>query len=128
MAIAIDNSRQTALNDLLLDRERAAMRAADLESQAAQRGHVWSQQLPRPRHAPVEVYTRTWRDAYNQLDTEYQQTLTTLHRVGVENSLGNSDRVAQLVREGLGFDPQPTESEAESEPEAPSDSDAPAAP
>ena len=57
-----------------------------------------------------------------------QQALTTLHRVGVENSLGNDDRVTQLVREGLGFDPQPTESEAESEPEAPSDSNAPAAP
>ena len=131
VAVAIDNSHQAALNDLLLERERAAMRAADLECQAAQRGHVGDQQLPRPRHVPMEFYTRTWRDAYNQLDTEYQQTLTTLHRVGVENSLGNSDRVTQLVREELGFDPQPTESEAESEPEEdppaePSDLDAPA--
>ena len=128
VAVACDQSRNAALEDVLRDRELAAMRAADLESQVAQRMHVWSQQLPRPRHAPVEVYTRTWRDAYNQLDTEYQQALTTLNRVGVANSLGNGERVAQLVREELGFHPQPTESEAESEPEAPSDSDAPAAP
>ena len=130
VAVAIDNSHQAALNDLLLERERAAMRAADLECQAAQRGHVGDQQLPRPRHVPMEFYTRTWRDAYNQLDTEYQQTLT---RVGVANSLGNGELVAQLVREELGFDPQPTESDADSEPEEdppaePSDLDAPAAP
>ena len=37
VAVAVDNSRQAALNDLLLKRERAAMRAADLESRAAQR-------------------------------------------------------------------------------------------
>ena len=128
VAVAIDNSHQAALNDLLLERERAAMRAADLECQAAQRGHVGNQQLPRPRHVPTEFYTRTWRDAYNRLDTEYQQTLT---RVGVANSLGNGELVAQLVREELGFDPQPTESESESEPEEgppaePSDLDAPA--
>ena len=37
VAIAIDDSRQAALNDLLLDREHAAMRAADAESQLAER-------------------------------------------------------------------------------------------
>ena len=95
VAVAIDNSHQAALNDLLLERERAAMRAADLECHAAQRGHVGNQQLPRPRHASTEFYTTTWRDAYNRIDAEYQQTMA---RVGVANSLGDGELVAQLVR------------------------------
>ena len=99
VAVAIDNSHQAALNDLLLERERAAMRAADLECRAAQREHVGNQQLPRPRHVPMEFYTRTWRDAYNQLGTENQQTLTRMARVGVANFLGDGELVAQLVRE-----------------------------
>ena len=37
VAIAIDDSRNAALNDVLLDRERAAMRAADVETQLAER-------------------------------------------------------------------------------------------
>ena len=101
------------------------MRAADLESQVAQRMHVWSQQLPRPPRVPMQAYTRTWQVAYNQLEIDYQQAVDTLQAVGVANSLGDSERVAQLVRQELGFHQPPTESEAESEPEAPSDSDAP---
>ena len=37
MAIAIDDSRNAAMEDVLRDRERAAMRAADLETQLAER-------------------------------------------------------------------------------------------
>ncbi len=37
VAIAIDQSRQAALHDVLLDRERAAVRAADVETQLAER-------------------------------------------------------------------------------------------
>ena len=48
VAIAIDDSRNAALEDCLLDRERQAMRAADLESLLAQR--TLSRQLPPQRH------------------------------------------------------------------------------
>ncbi len=122
VAVACDQSRNAALEDVLRDRELAAMRAADLESQVAQSLHVWSQQLPRPPRVPVEAYTRTWQVAYNQLEIDYQQAVDTLQAVGVANSLGDSERVTQLVRQEL-IRP-PSESEAESEPEAPSDSDA----
>ena len=37
VAVAIDQSRQAAMEQLLLDRERAAMRAADAESRLAER-------------------------------------------------------------------------------------------
>ena len=37
VAVAIDQSRQAAMEDVLLDRERAAMRAADAETQLAER-------------------------------------------------------------------------------------------
>ena len=45
VAIAIEDSRQAALNDLLLDRERAAMRAADAETQLAERVYKEAAQL-----------------------------------------------------------------------------------
>ena len=121
VAVACDQSRNAALEDVLRDRELAAMRAADLESQVAQRLHVWSQQLPRPQQLPVQAYTRTWQEAYNQLETDYQQALDTLQEVGVANNNGDSERVAELVRQELGDDQRTSSSEAE----AASDSDAP---
>ena len=45
VAIAIEDSRQAALNELLLDRERAAMRAADAETHLAERVYQEAAQL-----------------------------------------------------------------------------------
>ena len=115
VAVACDQSRNAALEDVLRDRELAAMRAADLESQIAQRLHVWSQQLPRPQQLPVQAYTRTWQEAYNQLETDYQQALDTLQEVGVANNNGDSERVAELVRQELGDDQRTSSSEAASD-------------
>ena len=102
VAVACDQSRTAALEEVLRDRELAAMRAADLECQVAQRGHVWSQQLPRPAQLPLHAYRRTWQQAYNELDTEYQNALNALQAVGVANANGDSNRVAELVRQELG--------------------------
>ena len=49
VAIAVDHSRNAALEDCLLDRERQAMRAADLESLVAQRMFSSSWQMPYSR-------------------------------------------------------------------------------
>ena len=68
VAIAIDNSRQAALNDLLLDRERAAMRAADLECRAAQREYVGNQQLPRPVPQTIESESESEPEAPSDSD------------------------------------------------------------
>ena len=105
VAMACDQSRTAALEEVLRDRELAAMRAADLECQVAQRGHVWSQQLPRPAQLPLHAYRRTWQQAYNELDTEYQNALNALQAVGVANANGDSNRVAELVRQELGAAP-----------------------
>ena len=113
VAVAIDNSQQAALNDLLLERERAAMHAAYLESHAAQRAYVGDQQLPRPQHAPPQFYTTTWRDAYMLLETASNQSLNRMARVGVANARGDVNLVAQLVREELGDPPPPAEPESD---------------
>ena len=123
LAVACDDSRTAAMEQLLRDRELAAMRAADLECQAAQRGHVWSQQLPRPAQLPLHAYQRTWQQAYNELDAEYQNALNALQAVGVANANGDSNRVAELVRQELGEDAAPDGGESSSE--AASVSDAP---
>ena len=112
VAVACDQSRTAALEEVLRDRELAAMRAADLECQHAQRTHVWSHQLPRPAQLPLHAYLRTWQQAYNELDTEYQNALNALQAVGVANANGDSNRVAELVRQELGAAPGDTESEA----------------
>ena len=123
VAVACDQSRTAALEEVLRDRELAAMRAADLECQVAQRGHVWSQQLPRPAQLPLHAYQRTWQQAYNELDTEFQNALNALQAVGVANANGDSNRVAELVRQELGEDAAPDGGESSSE--AASVSDAP---
>ena len=59
VAIAVDQSRNAALEDSLLERERQAMRTADLESMAAQRMFTSSMQLP---HGAPD----TWRMAHTR--------------------------------------------------------------
>ena len=118
VAVACDQSRNAALEDAIRDRELAQMRVAGLESLIAQRMFPWSQQLRRPGHVPDAFYSRTWQDCYAELETEYHQMRTTLNRVGVANSRGDGERVAQLVREELGFEPRPeTPAEDAAEPE-----------
>ena len=51
VAIAIEDSRNAALNDVLLDRERAAMRAADVETQLAERMYNEASQMRAVRRA-----------------------------------------------------------------------------
>ena len=63
VAIAVDRSRNAALEDSLLERERQAMRTADLESVVAQRMFTSSMQLP---HGAPE----TWRTAHTRARNE----------------------------------------------------------
>ncbi len=123
VAVACDQSRTAALEEVLRDRELAAMRAADLECQVAQRGHVWSQQLPRPAQLPLHAYRRTWQQAYSEQDNASHAALDALQAVGVANANGDSNRVAELVRQELGEDAAHEGGESSSE--AASVSDAP---
>ena len=94
VAVAIDRSRQAAMQDLLLDRERAAMRAADAETrlaervdkEAAQLRDVWRaarQQAARVARKPAAARQRRQMSELEavDLDTRAQQVTATLEVV-----------------------------------------------
>ena len=118
LAVACENSRAAALQQVLRERELSAMRAADLESHVAQRTYVWSQLLLRPAQLPVGVFQRTWRQAYSELDAEHQSALNALQAIGVANAQGDVDRIAELVGHQFGAAPEDfTDTDAQSDDE-----------
>ena len=64
LAIAADESRDAALRELLLDRERAAMQAEDLRSYVAQRHFTTSLLVPR---APAMTWEAAFVQRHNDL-------------------------------------------------------------
>ena len=97
VAVACDQSRNAALEDVLRDRELAAMRAADLESLVAQRMFTSSLQLPAP-------YAQTWRESRRDLADNYAEIVQTLHDVRAANRRGDADRIEELINDELGSD------------------------
>ena len=97
VAVACDQSRNAALEDVLRDRELAAMRAADLESLVAQRMYTSSLQLPAP-------YAQTWRESRRDLADNYAELVQTLHDVRAANRTGDADRIEELINDELGSD------------------------
>ena len=97
VAVACDQSRNAALEDVLRDRELAAMRAADLESLVAQRMFTSSLQLPAP-------YAQTWRESRRDLADNYAELVQTLHDVRAANRTGDADRIEELINDELGSD------------------------
>ena len=84
VAIAIDDSRNAALEDCLLDRERQAMRAADLESLIAQR--AFSRPLP-PRRDLIHALHReallaAWAADSDNSDAEPVVQIAPVQRCG----------------------------------------------
>ena len=118
VAVACDQSRNAALEDVLRDRELAAMRAADLESLVAQRMYTSSLQLPAP-------YAQTWRESRRDLADNYAQLVQTLHDVRAANRRGDGDRIEELVNDQLGSEhgSQSSQSEHESSQSAAGSSD-----
>ena len=97
VAVACDQSRNAALEDVLRDTELAAMRAADLESLVAQRMFTSSLQLPAP-------YAQTWRESRRDLADNYAELVQTLHDVRAANRTGDADRIEELINDELGSD------------------------
>ena len=95
VAVACDQSRNAALEDLLRDRELQAMRAADLESLVAQRMYVNSLQLP-------TYNVQTWRESRTDLAHDYAQLVETLQQVRVANREGDGERIEELIGDELG--------------------------
>ena len=65
LAVVVDESREAAIRELLLERERLAMSVADRDSYLAQRHYVVSAQLGFPGRL------MTWQDAYHQRHDDY---------------------------------------------------------
>ena len=131
VAIAVDHARNAALEDALLQRERAAMRAEHLESLIAQRLYVRSAQLPASAQLPnPQGRPQTWQAAYNELEADYQQVLDALREVRIANYDGDGERIEELVGRELGHSSSEEAASSESdgsEPES-SDQEAPPAP
>ena len=117
VAIAVDHSRNAALEDCLLDRERQAMRAAHLESLLAQRMFTSSTQLP--HSAPV-----TWRTAHTIAHNETVQMRAVMDQAARALRRGYDERAAALLEAELAgpqsdsepHESEPADSDAESEP------------
>ena len=115
VAIAVDQSRNAALEDSLLERERQAMRTADLESMVAQRMFTSSMQLP-------VVAPMTWRSAHTRAHNETVDLLTVIDQAARALRRGHDQHAselleAELARAGMESDSsEPADSDAESEP------------
>ena len=121
VAIAVDHSRNAALEDCLLDRERQAMRAAHLESLIAQRMFTSSTQLP---HGAPPV---TWRTAHTIAHNEAVQMRAVMDQAARAARRGHDERAvalleAELARAGLESDSEPAD-ESDSEPADDSDAE-----
>ena len=123
VAIAVDQSRNAALEDSLQERERQAMRTADLESMVAQRMFTSSMQLP-------VVAPMTWRSAHTRAHNETVDLLTAIDQAARALRRGHDQQASELLegelaRLGMESDSsEPADSDASSLPAEPADSDA----
>ena len=111
VAVACDQSRNAALEDLLRDRELQAMRAADLESVIAQRMFTRNTQLG---NVPVDNLPVTWQRSREDLADDYAELVETLQQVRGANREGDGERIEELIREQLGDSSAASQSEHES--------------
>ena len=82
---------------LALDRERAAMAAADAQSFIAQRYFYRSTQLPPLGDATISDRAFTWESAYNVRHQDWLQAMDTMRDALRANSAGNAEDVQQRL-------------------------------
>ena len=97
---------------LALDRERAAMAAADAQSFIAQRYFYRSTQLPPLGDATISDRAFTWESAYNVRHQDWLQAMDTMRDALRANSAGNAEEVQQRLLTQVDLEP---EEEAEEE-------------
>ena len=102
-----------------MDRERAAMSAADAQSFIAQRYYYRSTQLP-PMDAALADRDYTWRRAYNDRHNHWLAALDAMRAARTANRAGDAQSVHEALEEQLGPD---SEAEEEAEEEAEMESD-----
>ena len=117
VAIAVDQSRNAALEDCLRDRELQAMRAAHLENLIAQRMFTSNTQL---RHQAPPV---TWRTAHTIAHNETVQQRAVMDQAARALRRGYDERAAALLEAELAGTQSDEEPADESEPTDESDAE-----
>ena len=106
LAIAVEQSRDAALRQAVLERERLAMGVEDRDSFLAQRFFVGSMQL----RAAGQPRPQTWQAAYQVRDDNFEDVVDALRQVREANRRGDDQAIDNIVAELLDDDPQPPES------------------
>ncbi len=126
LSLAVDQSRNAAMEDIMQERERQAMHAAGLESMMAQRMYIANMQLPQqPGVPPV-----TWRRAHNRAQDVVEDLLVTIDHAARTLRRGHDQQASDLLEDTLtrlvmeSDSSEPADSDASSLPAEPADSDA----
>ena len=103
MAIVVDESREAAVHDLLLERERLAMAVADRDSFLAQRHFVVSAQVELPgRLMP-------WRAAFRQRHNDFLDAHAAMRAAANALRSGDVDVALSSLTDEVGSDSEEDE-------------------
>ena len=116
LAVVVEESRDAAMRDLLLERERLAMAVADRDSFLAQRHFVGSLQVPRVPGPPM-----TWQAAYDQRHEDLELAHEAMRTALRAYRQGNDELVERVLQAEVGSDEEDAEMEAEEEEAAETD-------
>ena len=108
LAIAVEQSRDAALRQAVLERERLAMAVEDRDSFLAQRFFTRSMQLPSPQGRP-----QTWQAAYEVRDDNFEQVMDALREVRAANRHGDSERIEEVIAREVGYSSDEAEGSAD---------------
>ena len=111
LAVAVANSRDAALSELLLERERSAMREEDLRSFVAAR-HFVANALANAPAVPA-----TWRQAAVQVGNDWRDTLGVMRAALRDLRRGQSERAEQRLSMEVSESDEEEEEEDEGEEE-----------
>ena len=110
LAIAVDDSRNAALQEALLERERAAMTAEDRGSFLAQRLYTGSTQLP------SAMPPMTWRAAHTHLHNDALEVRDVMDEARRALRRAYADRALAFLDAELDRDDSSAEEEFDQEP------------
>ena len=91
LAVVVEESRDAAMRDLLLERERLAMTVADRESFLSQRLFTGSTQVP------SAMRPMTWRAAHLHVQNDMLEARDAMHAARRALRRGNVDRAEALL-------------------------------
>ena len=110
LAVVVEESRDAAMRDLLLERERLAMAVADRDSFLAQRHFVGSLQVPRVPGPPM-----TWHAAYDQRHDDLQLAHEAMRAALRAYRRGDDERVERVLLAEVGSEDEEEDAEMEAE-------------